>query len=264
MKADVEATYAPLSLGPAHRWKWMATSSAAAGVAAAPSVEAATVQINLIGNQVSSGSNNFSADFTGDGIPDGPFVASASGSFSRSSFFYYSVFIYNTFSNTFPVFARTATPTGPTVNPFYSIGVGTFFTSTNSGPQGPVSGLFPIVFADGKFNGGAASGGWIEFRAFNSAGNPRNTIRAVRMVFDDASTTRPGGVSPGGSNFVIGSVAPGGSFVASSSGNDALKKSLRNKIKKLKKKIKKAATPTKKKRLKSKLKRLKKRLKALN
>ena len=51
--------------------------------------------------------------------------------------------------------------------------------------------LNPITFTDPDINNGAPTGGWLQVDAFNSSISS-HTVQLSRLIFDDASTTRPG------------------------------------------------------------------------
>jgi hypothetical protein len=50
--------------------------------------------------------------------------------------------------------------------------------------------LNPITFSDARINGGATTSGWLEVNAFNTS-TTDHTVQLTRLIFDDASTTRP-------------------------------------------------------------------------
>jgi hypothetical protein len=53
-----------------------------------------------------------------------------------------------------------------------------------------VANLNPITFSDSRINGGAETEGWLEVYAFNTS-TTDHTAALTRLIFDDASTTRP-------------------------------------------------------------------------
>ena len=146
--------------------------------ALAASAHAATVQITLTGNKVSNPSgmaiNNLNADVTGDLINDLSFgltsntgpgaVAVINGGRLSASFS----------SSTFYVDAQ-----------FASGGVG----APNGNFRLPrnITYLNPISFTDLRINAGVTTSAWLEVNAFN---NP-HTVALTRVIFDDASATRP-------------------------------------------------------------------------
>lgn len=146
--------------------------------ALAASAHAATVQITLIGNKVSNPSgtaiNNLNADVTGDLTDDLSFgliinngpgaVAVINGGRLSASFS----------SSTFYVDAQFE---------LGGVGVpnGNFMLPRN------ITYLNPISFTDSRINAGITTNAWLEVNAFN---NP-HTIALTRVIFDDASVTRP-------------------------------------------------------------------------
>lgn len=204
----------PIPSGPAC-WKWMVGSAAALGATEAPiSSQAGTVQIDLISNQVATGAGSFHPDFTGDGAADVSWSSFSDPGVSSgeltggTNVVFYNVGLLSGFN--LVALAGTGVSSMGSVR-VYSVDVTSYVVSATS-PQSQ-TGLFPVLFTDAKFNGGAATNGFVEVRGFNSATGPRNTVQAVRLVFDDASTEAPTGVVAGGSDPVIGSVTSGGAFV---------------------------------------------------
>jgi hypothetical protein len=160
--------------------KWLPGAMALAATTA--SSQAATVQITLTGNKISStsaGGNSLDADLTGDGTDDLVF---------RSM-------IIN------DVRAKVAFGIGGIA--YASRASGRFYAKAGITPGGvgrfgSVSGLTPrdtsylnaISFTDSRVNGGAATNGWLESHAFNSSATS-HTVEFTRLIFDDASVTRP-------------------------------------------------------------------------
>ena len=54
--------------------------------------------------------------------------------------------------------------------------------------------LNPVTFTDSRINGGLPTDGYLEVNSI-AAGSTANSVTLTRFVFDDASTTRPTGVS---------------------------------------------------------------------
>ena len=71
---------------------------------------------------------------------------------------------------------------------FGSVGVGVA-TGLGGGVQS-VAYLNPITFTDTDINSGAATGGWLQVNAFSS-NLTGHSVQLSRLIFDDASTTRP-------------------------------------------------------------------------
>lgn len=143
------------------------------------------MQITLTGNKISStGGNQLVADLTGDNIDD--------VEFGRARFYKSSVevevgpaggplgdFVYALSSgSSFYVEAR-----------FMSVGgVGRGYSNGEGGQA--TSYLNPITFTDSRINGGAPTEGWLQVNAFNNI-SADHTVELSRLIFDDASTTRP-------------------------------------------------------------------------
>lgn len=164
--------------------KWLPGAMALAATTA--SSQAATVQITLTGNKISStGGNQLVADLTGDNIDD--------VEFGRARFYKSSVevevgpaggplgdFVYALSSGTsFYVEARFDRAGG---------GVGRGYSNGEGGQA--TSYLNPITFTDSRINGGAPTEGWLQVNAFNNI-SADHTVELSRLIFDDASTTRP-------------------------------------------------------------------------
>jgi hypothetical protein len=143
------------------------------------SSQAATVQITLTGNKISStGGNQLTADLTGDSVDDvsiGDFRVRGdevffdlNGGRVRAE--------YTTTSN---YFARAG---------FTSVGVGVFDDIVS---VGPASSRFmgAITFTDNRINGGVVTEAWLEVYAV--ASDSDQSVEMTRLIFDDASTTRP-------------------------------------------------------------------------
>jgi len=185
------------------RWKWMAGSTAIGTAAAATSAHAATVQITQTDNRVSTtGINTWSNDFTGDAMADASIVANASA-FTYGGYIYNRADLFNPAAGTagtFTAYAGRAIRTGgggPT-NFFVLVGTMLSFGPTSTGPISRPR-LIPVTFTDARINSGAATMGFLEIQAFNTVAVD-GTVEAVRLVFDDTSTTAPGGVVTGGSD----------------------------------------------------------------
>jgi hypothetical protein len=168
----------------------------------AVTAQAATVQITLSGNQFTNLTNGFAlnADITGDGLPDLTFNNSnivnntyraavnsvgnvnGSGNIGASSL-----------SNSFVVDAQFI----PSPGVPNGIGVGFLNQPYALGPI-RISYLNPITFTDNRINGGSPTQAWLQVNAFNRSATS-HTVELTRVIFDDASTTRPstGAFTPG-------------------------------------------------------------------
>lgn len=180
--------------------KWLPGAMALAATTA--SSQAATVQITLAGNKISStGGNQLNADLTGDTIADlvfafsalvGPggvkaYVAKPGGGADG---------IGAEFVQSSPNFSYKA-------DARFSNGVG---VKSDSGPSvQSVSYLNPVTFSDSRINGGSPTGGWLQVNAFNTSAS-NHTMEFSRLIFDASSTTRPGFASIPGAQTEWGAV----------------------------------------------------------
>lgn len=165
------------------------------GLAAAS--HAATVQITLTGNMISSsGGNQLVADITGDGTDDVTFsnvvlgsnevAININGDRAHATFQVItssSVTTYGTYFNTFSQFNADAQ--------FANGGVGTPASVASAARN--IKYLNPVTFTDSRINGGLPTDGYLEVNSI-AAGLGANSVTLTRFVFDDASTTRPTGV----------------------------------------------------------------------
>lgn len=156
---------------------------------------AATVQITFGKNYVSTLGSSFDGDLTGDGELDavgytgrvvygageavvwlmGGSVGRARGS-RRDIYDGYYVVGYYTLADV-------------------RVGVG---GSQGRGFQS-IDGVASIVFSDFRINGGAPTSGWVDMTAEADATEQRVTLH--RLIFDDASTNAPVGVTSGSPDF---------------------------------------------------------------
>jgi len=146
---------------------------------------AATVQITLTGNALSStGGNTLFGDLTGDGTADVFFVSPNFGNF-RAQVNILGALISAGGSNSTGYFLDAQ---------FANSGVGTarivVFTPRS------INYLNPITFTDSRINGGATTNGYLQVNAFSTS-DSRHTVALTRLVFDDASTIAPTGLSTG-------------------------------------------------------------------
>ena len=163
--------------------KWLPGAMALAATTA--SSQAATVQITLTGNKISStGGNQLNADLTGDTVAN---LLLSFGSVSTEG--------------VFAVLGDGGSPPVGTLIASYSTtayfvgasfvsggGVGVSYAS-DAGVQN-ISYLNPITFTDSRINGGEQTEGWLQVNAFNTSAT-NHTVELSRLIFDDASTTRP-------------------------------------------------------------------------
>ena len=167
--------------------KWLPGAMAIAATTA--SSQAATVQITLSGNKISStsaGGNSLNADLTGDGLPDSPVLGT----------------MYNTFGAALGLdlgglaFFRAGFASGgggsyaaQAGDPNFTSAVGDVGFTGQPTPIDLVA-LNPVTFSDLRINGGETTYGWLEVHAFNESVTS-STVQLTRLIFDDASTTRP-------------------------------------------------------------------------
>jgi hypothetical protein len=162
--------------------KWLPGAMALA--ATAVDSQAATVQITLTGNKVSStGGNQFNADLTGDGSAD---LTRIAGETSAHKVVFLGVDMYGGGPN---ILAKASFAAGSTSSiGYYEASVWPIGKYGNS-PQSATHAR-SILFSDSRINGGLATFAWLEINAFNT-GSTNNTVEFKRLVFDDASTTLP-------------------------------------------------------------------------
>jgi hypothetical protein len=203
--------------------RWLAGGSLLAGTSlAASSAFAGVVQIDLLDNFFTNGSggNQLDQDLTGDGIDDLANLAGAvvpnnvpnttfggnynslkvqvasgsnvlglalfkqgiTGGVPFKQFIAGNAFLGSSFGQ--PRF-KFANINSATVNEFPALQEHT--------------GLIPITFTDSRINRGAVTNALVEVRSFNVS-STEHTVELVRLVFDDASTVQPTGVTRGGTN----------------------------------------------------------------
>ena len=164
--------------------KWLPGAMALAATAA--SSQAATVQITLAGNKVSSpsaGGNSLEADLTGDGVDDISFGGLAvNASFVAGNF-------YDLYGNAGTLRAQFFSGQFFAKPNFLAGGVGS--AGLNASPTiTSARYLNPIHFSDTNINGGLTTSAWLEVHAFNESASS-HTIQLTRVIFDDGSTARP-------------------------------------------------------------------------
>ena len=166
--------------------KWLPGAMALAATTAGS--QAATVQITLAGNKISTnGGYQLNLDLTGDLTAD----------LSRLS---YQVgaqevwVVLGPSSNQGKLSAKQVQWSQGVMHygdaRFRNGGVGNPF-NTASAAGGAAVYLNPIVFQDAKINGGLATQAWLEVTAANTGWND-HSIELTRLIFDDGNTTRPG------------------------------------------------------------------------
>jgi hypothetical protein len=166
--------------------KWLPGAMALA--ATTGGAQAASVQITLNGNKISTtGGNQLVADLTGDNLVD----VKLDDELQISGVDNVLLGI-----NGGLVFARQY------FDPFrlvvgFSIDANFYYTFTGVGDAfengvDVLSTVYlnPITFSDSRINGGATTSGWLEVNAFNTSYTD-HTVQLTRLIFDDASTTRP-------------------------------------------------------------------------
>jgi hypothetical protein len=165
--------------------KWLPSAMAIAATTA--SSQAATVQITLLGNKVSTtGGNQLNADLTGDGGID--IAIDKNGAIDKILYATWGVAVWvksggaayaNQSSGTFNVNAK-----------IFSGALGDLSPKRGYSPLSQRA-LNPISFSDARVNGGLLTEGWLEVHAFNTSAT-NHTVQFTRLIFDDASVTRPG------------------------------------------------------------------------
>jgi len=159
---------------------------------------AATVQITLTGNMISfNGGNQLVTDITGDGTDDVTFSNDLLGSNVAAI----NINGYRANASFQVVTSRIYTASGSVVNSFSQFTAGAQFanggvgTPTAMGTSARnIKYLNPVTFTDSRINGGLPTDGYLEVNSI-AAGSTANSVTLTRFVFDDASTTRPTGVS---------------------------------------------------------------------
>ena len=136
------------------------------------------VQITLTGNKISStGGNDLYADLTGDAVVDIEMDGSVRSDYVRVVALGGSAGAFGS-GSFFGVDAALV-----------SGGVGARFLEFAFSPIRR-SYLNPISFTDTRINGGSRTDAWLEGVAFNESFSS-HTVQLTRLIFDDASTTRP-------------------------------------------------------------------------
>jgi hypothetical protein len=160
--------------------KWLPGAMALAATTA--SSQAATVQITLTGNKISStGGNQLVADITGDLVADFQVISTVAG------------------TNLVSVVLN------PGGRAYAGVGNGFIRGDAQFGDGGAVSDinffgrvvatsyLNPITFTDHRINNNTPTAGWLQVNAFNTSATD-HTVEFSRLIFDNASTTAPIGV----------------------------------------------------------------------
>lgn len=239
---------------PRTKWWKIAGSTTALG-AVAGAAHAETVQISLIGNQLSHElGNTLDLDLTGDGIDNLKSSLTTARTFGS---FFAVYFGASTLNNSRLSAAAHVSTTSYTAR---VVGTTTTFQFDNSPLE--VSALVPIQFTDARINTGAETNGLLEIRARNISATDHQ-ISLLRLVFDDESTDEPTDAMVGGTKpeWVAPVVVP--EFVDTA----AIEKSkLQRNVKKLKRSLRKARRKGNRSatlRVKKKLKKLRAKLQAL-
>ncbi len=163
------------------------------------------MQITLTGNKLSStGGNQLNADLTGDGIADLVFGAPEFGSAQiRDRAVWVGIRDLFNIVGSELVSAWNSTTTYVVKAGFAPYGVGVT-RSVGFSPR-DISYLNPITFSDPGINGGSPTAGWLQVNAFNTSATD-HTVELSRLIFDDASTTRPAFASIPGAQTEWGAV----------------------------------------------------------
>jgi hypothetical protein len=156
--------------------KWLPGAMALAATTA--SSQAATVQITLTGNKISStGGNQLVADLTGDGVADVVFSSESPGTARVFALV-----------NGGYVLARRWTLGYAVRAGFAGGGIGEDFLVGTQLLDASYLNL--VTFTDTRINGGAPMYGYLQVNAFNTSATD-HTVELSRLIFDDASTTLP-------------------------------------------------------------------------
>ena len=157
----------------------------ALAIAGASAANGATVQITFTNNVVSSvtGAVNFVADLTGDSVDD----VTQDHALGRAAT------VYPAGASTSIVYAFYRKPAvgAPTRQIWLADRSNATITSIN-GPALSRRGLVPLQFTDGRIGVGTRSG-WLDVTA--TASSTLYEVRIHRLIFDDASTTAPTGLT---------------------------------------------------------------------
>ena len=183
--------------------KWLPGAMALAATAA--SSHAATVQITLTGNKISTnsaGGNSLNADLTGDGNNElNLFGVSATANKAELQLFV----------NLFGGMIRGRASFDAREQRF---GVGVASSGLDSAMRFSSSAqtmveLLPLRFLDLRINGGSGTDGWLEVTAFNKS-ETSHTVQLTRLIFDNASTNVPnrGSISSVQTEWVPGAAIP--------------------------------------------------------
>jgi hypothetical protein len=142
----------------------------ALAIAGASAANGATVQITFDNNLVSlsSGATNFVGDLTGDLLTDLSFISQAGPGYVKL------------------LVASVATYGYARRNSVVSLG------RVNMGP-GSSRALVPFSFRDAAINSNGVTSGFLDVEGF--AGSVAASLQIHRLIFDDASTTAPTGLT---------------------------------------------------------------------
>ena len=148
------------------------------------------MQITLTGNKISTTGNQLVADLTGDNVDDLQFGSGFSNAFIAGVDIIngqtwgggYVFGMFSEYHGRFAVRARIGDVGG--------VGAGIAEVGAAVTPQS-ISYLNAIRFTDSRINGGQQTTGWLQVNAFNTSSS-NHTVELSRLIFDDASTTRPG------------------------------------------------------------------------
>ena len=162
----------------------------ALAIAGASAASGATVQITLTGNKISStGGNQLVADLTGDSVADLTLFSYWASAFSVGA-----GIVLQGVADFIAARAVTTGSSGSGVFSYFAdarlLGLGVGLSYAGGMGVGTASYLNPITFTDSSINGGAPTDGWLQVNAFNTSATD-HTVELYRLIFDDASATRP-------------------------------------------------------------------------
>lgn len=178
--------------------KWLPGAMALAATTAES--QAASVQITLNSNYLALvGGNLLNPDLTGDSVSDVAFNTSRNATtYGGLAYNRIRVGLQSNMTVALAMFrsglmgSRTSTQV---INRYFRAGAAMVYGGIGNGVASGASVqdsvyLNRITFSDSRINSGGLTEAWLEVRAFNTS-EDEHTIALTRLIFDDASTTRP-------------------------------------------------------------------------
>jgi hypothetical protein len=158
------------------RVEWLPGVIALAATAAGSS--AATVQITLSGNKISSSGNNLNADLSGDMVADVTFDHIQWLAFND-------VVVMNMNGGFFSAYAFDGRYRIAAGLPRGTVGTHVVYASNTI----TCAYYIPISFTDGRINDGIETEAWVELLAFNESSTSQ-VIQLTRLIFEEGSPAR--------------------------------------------------------------------------